>query len=166
MGLYENLIHMARRKDHPLLQFIKYGICGGLATATDLVIFYLGAIYFLPALTPDDVVVKLLGLNVSEVSDDVRGFRYVVDSGISFLFANMVAYVTNVIFVFEAGRHSRVKELLLFYLVSGVSVFLGVWLGSALINYLGWTTTMAKLANVVTAVLINYGLRRYYIFKG
>jgi len=166
MSLIGKLKELAQRKDHPLLQFIKYGICGGLATATDLLIFYLAAIFLFPALNPDDLVAKLLGLDVAVISDSVRSFHYKIDSAMSFMIANMVAYITNVLFVFESGRHSRAKELLLFYLVSGASVFIGVWLGATLIELLGWSTTVSKLANIVTAVLINYALRRFVIFKG
>ena len=112
------------------------------------------------------MVVTLLGLDVADMTDSVRRFRFIVDSVISFMFANFVAYITNVLFVFETGRHSRWKEISLFYAVSGLAFFIAVGLAAALIQYLGLSTTVAKLSNIVTAVLINYALRRFFIFKG
>ena len=166
MPFLENVKYWARRKDLPLLQFIKYGMCGGLATLADFTVFYTLAIFVLPALNPDDEVVRLLGLQVSELTDTVRTFRFTVNRILSFMIANMVAYITNVIFVFESGRHSRLKELLLFYCVSGVAFGIGLALAASLIQFFGISTTLANLSNIVSAVLINYALRRFYIFKG
>ena len=89
-----------------------------------------------------------------------------VDNGVAFLFSNFVAYLLNVPWVFEPGRHHGLIEIGLFYLVSGVSVVVGTALMGWLIRRFGMRTTYAFAANLVTALLINFAMRKFVIFKG
>jgi putative flippase GtrA len=68
--------------------------------------------------------------------------------------------------VFERGRHSFIIEIMLFYVVSGISVFIGTVLMGVLIKRFGMLTTYAFASNIVTAVLINYWVRKFFIFQG
>lgn len=151
---------------HPFVQFIKYGVAGGIATVVDIICFYLLAIFVFKALTPDDAVVKLFNLQVSDMSAATRQWNYVTDRTLTFLVSNLVAYVLNVLFVFRRGRHHWLKEVALFYLVSGIAFVVGTTLGSVLIRAFDMTTTMAFLANLVASLLINYACRKFIIFKG
>ncbi|HEY8241509.1 MAG TPA: GtrA family protein [Kiritimatiellia bacterium] len=160
------LQNILRRDAHPIVQFIKYGVAGGIATVVDLSITYFLSWKVIPALTSDDVVVRVLGLGIIPIEEALRARNYFINRTIAFLIANFVAYVTNVLWVFEPGRHSRAKEISLFYAVSGISFIIGTSLGTALIQCLHLTTTMALLANVVASVAINYAGRKFYIFKG
>jgi putative flippase GtrA len=56
-------------------------------------------------------------------------------------------------------------ELGFFYAVSGVSIAIGTWLMGELIRRRGWRTTFAFGANLVTALLINYAMRKFVIFR-
>jgi putative flippase GtrA len=154
------------RQAHPVIQFIKYGIAGGLATAVDVLAFYLAAIFILPALTPDDPVAGMLGLRVQALAENVRSTRFVCDKIIAFMFSNLAAYLTNMLWVFTPGRHSRAVEMGLFLMVSVVSFTIGTGLGWLLIRYGGLPTTYAYVANVVAAVAINYVCRKFIVFKG
>lgn len=151
---------------HPFVQFIKYGIAGGLATGVDIVVFFLLAWLVIPAFTPDDPLVKLLGITVHPVAEATRGTNYVIGRSLTFLVSNFVAYVANVLFVFRPGRHSRLVEIGLFYLVSGIAFVLGTGIGWALVHFGGFSTTVAFLGNLVAALGINYACRKYLIFKG
>ena len=155
-----------RREAHPVIQFIKYGMAGGLATVVDLGITFFLSWKLIPALTSDDIVVTLLNLNIHPVDVSIRARNYFINCGVAFMFANFVAYVANVLWVFEPGRHSRTKEIGLFYIVSGISFVIGTGFATGLINFLGWTTTVAKVANMITSVMINYVCRKFFIFKG
>ena len=84
----------------------------------------------------------------------------------AFIVANFVAYILNVWWVFEAGRHHIVIEILLFYLVSGFSMFVGTVLMGYLIRRHGVRTTYAFGTNILTALLINYAMRKFVIFQG
>jgi putative flippase GtrA len=78
----------------------------------------------------------------------------------------VLCYILNRLFVFKPGRHRWVVEFLLFFSVSGVSAALGTALQSVLIGRYGIETTPAFGANILCALLINYAMRKFVIFKG
>jgi putative flippase GtrA len=156
-------------KDNHLVQFIKYGMCGGAATIVDMTVFFLFAWLVFPALTASDPFTKLLGilnLDIREVSEAVRLRNYWIDKVICFLFSNFTAYILNVLFVFKAGKHKRHHELMLFYAVSTVSFFIGTTGGDLLIRFGGLDTTYSYVAAAISALLINYAGRKFFIFHG
>ena len=154
------------REAGPLVQFIKYAIGGGLATATHIVVFHLVAWRLIPCLEPRDWAVELFKLRVHDLDDATRSRNSMIDNGIAFLFSNLVAYLINIMWVFEPGRHHVVVEILLFYLVSGVSIVIGTAIMGYLIRRFGMLTTFAFGANLVAALLINFAMRKFVIFKG
>ena len=166
-GRVRNLLKQFTGRTHtPLVQFIKYAIAGGIATVVNIALFYACALKLMPAITPDDLVAKLLHVQVVPVLVAVRARNSIIDNGVAFLFSNLTAYLINIFWVFESGRHNRVYEIFFFYLVSGISFALGSALMGFLINHFGVITTLAFGANAVVSLLINYALRKYFIFKG
>ena len=154
------------RQHTPVVQFIKYAIAGGIATGVHIFIFYVCALILFPALSPQDPVAKLLGLHPLWISDAIRARNSMFANGIAFIFSNLTAYVINIYWVFEAGRHNRVLEILMFYAVSGVSLVIGSVLMGFLINHCGMLTTLAFGANIAVSLMINYVLRKCVIFNG
>ncbi len=155
-----------QRKASAPIQFIKYSLSGGMAVLVNTVLFYLLAWLLLPALNPDDPVVKLLGWNLQPLDDTLRAQRAVIDNCIAFIFSNLVAYLLNIYWVFEPGRYHKAIEISMFYAVSGSSFAIGTALMWVLINYLSLTTSIAFGAEIVAAALINFVVRKYIIFKG
>jgi putative flippase GtrA len=153
-------------KAGPLIQFIKYGISGGLATITHIIVFHILAWKIFPALQRDDLFVSLLGLSYQEVDIATRSFNSMLSNSAAFICSNTVAYIVNIYWVFKPGRHNKLIEISLFYLVSGISVVIGTILMGFLISYYNMQTTYAFTSNLFTAVLINYAMRKFYIFKG
>lgn len=156
-------------KDNHLVQFIKYGMCGGAATVVDMTVFFLFAWLVFPALTESDPFTKLLGilnLDIRTVSESLRLRNYWIDKVICFLFSNLTAYVLNVLFVFKAGKHKRHHELILFYAVSLVSFLFGTFIGAWLIKGCGLDTTYSYIAAMISSLLINYAGRKFFIFHG
>jgi putative flippase GtrA len=156
-------------KDNRWVQFIKYGMCGGAATVVDMTVFFLFAWLIFPALTESDPFTRLLGsfnLDVRTVSESVRLRNYWIDKVICFLFSNFTAYILNVLYVFKAGKHKRHHELMLFYAVSLVSFFIGTYVGAWLIQSFGLDTTYSYVAAMISALLINYAGRKFFIFNG
>ena len=152
---------------HPaLIQFIRYVIAGGVATAAHIALFHLVAWKIFPSLQPNDYAVRFFGLKIREVNDYSRARNSMIGNVIAFLFSNMVAYLINILWVFERGRHSLAVEILLFYLVSGISMAIGTMLMGLLIRRFHLLTTFAFGANLVSAVMINYVMRKYLIFLG
>lgn len=158
--------HILLDKNHTVIQFFKYALSGGMAFAVDLVVFFLVAWLLFPSLTESDPLVKLFNMQVEPIAEHVRSVNFIIGSVIAFMASNMTAYVLNVLFVFKAGKHSRIKELALFYLVSGVSVGIGVAVGVLLIGGFGMTTTVSYIAKAVSTMLINYVARKFFIFHG
>ena len=147
-------------------QFVKYGLCGGLATAVDLVVFYGLSLTLIPTLLPDDPLVRRFSLSGPFVAASARARNYVLARAAAFVFSNLTAYVTNVRWVFEGGRHRRHVEIGLFYLVSGFSLAVGTAVGWSLIALGGLSTSLSLLANVAASTLINYACRKYFVFRG
>jgi putative flippase GtrA len=149
-----------------IIQFIKYALAGGLATVTHITIFHLLAWKMFPALQEHDHAVRFFKLHIRKLNDSQRARNSMISNIIAFLIANLVAYITNILWVFERGRHSFIIEIMLFYVVSGISVFIGTVLMGVLIKRFGMLTTYAFASNIVTAVLINYWVRKFFIFQG
>ena len=151
---------------HPLVQFIKYGIVGGMATATHIVTFFLIGWFLLPCLTEKDPVVTLLGLTAPVISEATRAWNAGICNAIGFVISNIFCYIMNRLFVFKPGRHHMLLEFLLFFGVSGISVALGTAIQTVLITQYGVQTTFAFGANIICALAINYAMRKFVIFKG
>ena len=149
----------------PAVQFIKYAICGGVATAVHIVVFHIFAWRILPALQANDWAVELLKLEVAQEDDATRARNSMINNAIAFVFSNLTAYVLNILWVFHPGRHAWYVEIALFYLVSGVSMFIGTALMGFLIRRYGVRTTYAFLSNLVISLLINFAMRKFVIFK-
>ena len=148
------------------VQFVKYGIGGAIATVTHIFVFHLVAWRLFPALQPDDWAVRLFRLLVVSRDDARRARNSMYSNAAGFIISNFVAYLINILWVFQRGRYSWIAELLFFYLVSGVSVAIGTVIMGWLIRHHGIRTTYAFISNIVTAMLINYVLRKYVIFQG
>ncbi len=149
-----------------MAQFIKYGVAGGTATAVHISLFFLIGWRLFPSLTEDDWMVRLLGITPGEVDEGRRALHAAISTTIAFFIANAVAYVLNILFVFKKGRHHWFVEIGLFYAVSAVSMVIGTSLQSVLIARYGVMTTLAFGSNTISALLINYAMRRFVIFKG
>lgn len=164
------MIHLLKKHlshdAHPLVQFIKYGIVGGLSTGISIVTFFLIGWFFLPCLTQDDITVRLLGLTAPAISQSTRAWNAGISNAIGFVLSNVVCYILNRLFVFKPGKHRWLVEFLLFFAVSGVSWAIGTTIQTLLITYQGMQTTLAFGANIACALLINYAMRKFVIFKG
>jgi putative flippase GtrA len=158
------------REAGPLVQFIKYGMAGGVATGVCIGTFYVMSLFVLDALSVDDAVVRVLRrfmeIDITPIADGLRARNAAINNSVAFLVSNFVCYMINIAWVFKPGRHHWLLEISLFYLVSGVSFALGTGLQTWLIAQFGVQTTLAFASNLVTAVLINYAMRKFVIFKG
>ncbi|MBN2163938.1 MAG: GtrA family protein [Pontiellaceae bacterium] len=155
-----------QEKDHPILQFAKYMICGGLAFAVDYLVFNFSAIRLFPALQPGDFIAEFLNLNLVPIDEYLQIRNYWICMSLGFVFSNVVAYVTNVLFVFKGGKHKIYHEVALFFGVSLVAFLLSTITGHLLIHFMDAQTSVSKIVAIVFAVLINYSGRKFFIFHG
>ena len=87
-------------------------------------------------------------------------------NGVAFIISNLVAYLINVYWVFVPGRYHWFIEISLFYLVSGVALVIGTALMGFLIRRFRMLTTYAFASNILAALMINYAMRKFFIFNG
>lgn len=160
------------REPHPLLQFIRYGIAGVAAMAANLFFFWLG-IYVLfssPGMetataVPLPTTPGELGAWLSAMGEDPAVAAYVKANTLAFLAANLVAYVLNFKWVFQSGRHARHLEILLFFAVSLFAFVIGTGVASVMVGSYGINEYVAKISDIVFAVLINYLCRKFLVFQ-
>jgi len=156
------------RRKHPVLQFVRYGLAGVAAMAANLGAFVFCELVVFPV--PLEAEARELswsdiGQLIEILRNDIRVANFIKSNVVAFLAANTVAYVLNFLWVFESGRHSRTLEIFLFLTVSLLSFILGTLLASIAINQ-GIHTYIAKGADVITAILVNYVCRKFLVFKG
>ena len=149
-----------------LFQFIKYGISGCIATSTHILVFHLVAWKVFFALQVDDWFVRLFNLPIQELDDATRSRNSMKGNGVAFVISNLVAYFINIYWVFVPGRYHWILEMGLFYLVSGAAVLIGSALMGFLIRRFGMLTTYAFGSNIFASLMINYAMRKFFIFNG
>lgn len=147
-------------------QFLRYGLCGLVATAVDAAVFLLMSWRILPALRPDAPAARRWGLRVRPVSESQRAGRFLVNNAAAFIASNLVGYLMNAAWVFEPGRHPRWAEVGMFFAVSGASMAAGAAMGWLLIRAARWGTTPAYAVKIAASVLLNFAGRKWLVFRG
>lgn len=144
---------ISSRDTHPLIQFIKYAVCGVIALSTHTLLFALLIKFFYPEL--------------ADTSRDPwqRALDSFEPTAIIFMLVNVLVYWLNTRWVFTQGKHSMLVEFLLFTVVNMPGALAGSLGQAALIRYFNWHPLLAMLGFVVPNVLINYLCRKFVIFK-
>ncbi len=166
MDVKSILFQLTQRKTSLPVQFLKYSISGAVAVAVHTLCFYFFAWLVVPALKPDDIFARIFSLSVADIGDVIRARNAIIDNWLAFIFSNFVAYILNITWVFESGRHNRVVEIIVFYAVSAISIAVGSAIMGLLIRYVGSSTSLAFVAEIATAAMVNFVVRKYVIFKG
>ena len=147
-------------------QFVKYGTNGVMATYVQTGMFYLLGATCLMCLGPDDWAVRYLGLPAVAVSDGVRAFRFASATAIGFVVANVFCWLMNRWFVFKPGKFRWYVEFALFFAAATLATVIALGLSSALIRLAGLMTTIALAIEIVVSFLVNFFVRKFFIFKG
>ena len=147
-------------------QFVKYGAIGCVATLIQLAVFYLLATSVLKCLRPDDPMVVRFGMPAMTVaSESLRTWYFLADTAVGFTVANVFCWIMNRTFVFKPGRFHWFAELSMFFVVSGGAVLFGMLVGALVIWLFGLATTTAVVFEVVSSLLINFFMRKFFIFR-
>jgi putative flippase GtrA len=170
MGVRLDVRKFASHDCGPLAQFVKYVAIGAVATCVQMVLFYILASTCFKCLTEDDVAVRLLGFPSAAFDETAwwasRWFLAAVSTAIGFTVANVFCWVMNRLFVFRPGKFSWLVEFLLFFGVAAGATLVAIFVQSALIRFVGVTTSFAAIVEVVVSFLMNFFARRFFIFKG
>lgn len=146
------LAYVNSRDAHPLLQFIKYAICGLGAFIIHQLIWFPLSKWVFPSFG-------------DSLTDTTRAINTTISNSIAVVFSTTVAYLTNIKWVFKAGRHNRFVEVASFFGIGVISFSGGLLAGPWLIKMYGISTGLAQLSMAVTSVLINFVCRKFLIFK-
>ena len=150
----------------PLVQFVKYAFVGAVTAVINIAVAEVFAAWVMPCLAADDILVRKLGFPMAALSDSARAARAVGCNLIGFAVANVVCWLLDRSFVFRPGRHHWTLELVLFFCGSALAVLVGNAVIYLLIRVNGTQTTWAFLINIVASVLVNYVVRKFFVFKG
>lgn len=153
------LTRIRARDVPPLVQFGVYGVCGVLATVVFVSLTVYLSYHAFPAM--DGMIV-----DGKPITDDLRAHNLLINNTIAFAIANVVAYVTNILFVFETGRHHPVMEFIYFTAGSTVSFVISQFAGPWLVHQYGLPTAVAIITNITASVLLNFVIRKFFVFKG
>jgi putative flippase GtrA len=118
------------------------------------------------ALQANDWFVRLFNLPIQSLDNATRSRNSMLSNIAAFMISNLVAYIINVYWVFVPGRYHWLVEIGLFYLVSGAALVIGTAMMGLLIRRFGMLTTYAFGSNIFAALMINYAMRKFFIFKG
>lgn len=116
------------KRNQAMVQLIKYGVIGVLATAVQVVTFYTLATCVFACLTSDDWAVRMFGFPAAQVSNATRGFYFAICTSIGFVVSNFFCWVMNRTFVFTPGKFRWYVELGLFYTASTIAAVLAIGL--------------------------------------
>ena len=155
----------------PFWQFVKYGVVGVASTIVQLGAFLALAATCLKCLTPDDWAVRFLGLQAvsfdgSEPWFASRWFLAAAATAVGFTVANVFCWLLNRAIVFRPGRFSWYVEFAMFYGVAAFATGVALVVQSVLIKYFGLMTSAATLIEVAVSFVVNFFIRKFYIFGG
>ena len=147
-------------------QFVKYGTNGVIATYVQTGVFYLLGATCLMCLSPDDWAVKYLGFPSVDIADGVRAVRFASATAVGFVVANVVCWLMNRWCVFKPGKFRWYVELALFFAASTLATVVALGISSALIRLAGLMTTIALVIEIIVSFLVNFFVRKFFIFRG
>ena len=163
---WANIRRFLSHESGPFAQFIKYGVIGVMATAVQMIFFYVLAATCLKCLGVNDWAVRFIGLPSVDISNGVRAFRAAVATAAGFTIANIFCWLMNRLFVFRPGRFRWYVEFGLFFGVAAMATVVALGVQSLLIKYAGLMTTAAVIVEIVVSFFFNFFIRKFVIFKG
>lgn len=154
------IIQKIKERDIPVfLQLVLYGCCGVAATILSTLITITLSKSLIPAFEGMEYQGAL-------ISDTQRAQNLLKNNCIAFFITNFFVYYMNVLLVFKQGRHSPLKEFLLFTAVNTFSFALSQIAGPWLIHQFSISTGAAIGINVFFSALLNFIARKFFVFKG
>ena len=151
---WQTVLRLFHSRDAPpAIQFLKYGLSGVGALVVHTAV-YVG-------------LISLVWPHLNDPSLDAwtRAKSTFLPTAIAFLFSNAFVYWLNMKWVFTPGRHSPVREFLLFTAVNLPGALTGALGQAALVYFLHWPKWAALAGFILPNVLINFVCRKFFIFR-
>lgn len=121
-------------------------------------------------LAGDDIAVRILGLPAAEFSGSepwyaTRGSVAAAATAIGFFIANAFCWLMNRRFVFRPGKFRWYVEFLMFFSAASVATAIALAVMKGLIDWFGLMTSLAVVVEVFVSFVVNFFVRKFFIFK-
>ena len=142
-----------------------------MATAVQTCVFYVLASTCLKCLAPDDWAVRFLCLPSAEFTGAEpwyasRGALASAATAVGFTVANVFCWLMNRAFVFRPGKYRWYVEFAMFFGAAAFATLVALTVMKTLIDGFGMMTTLAVVVEVVVSFMVNFFIRKFFIFKG
>lgn len=131
-------INEKKDKKALLVQFIKFGIIGGINALINLVVYYT-LVYF--------------------------GAHYLIANFFGFALSVLNAYILNSKFVFNKTQEGHVVPLIKVYITYGTTFLLGSGLMYLMVSVIGITKWVAPIINIALMTPLNFVLNKVWALK-
>ena len=150
------LVNSLKANETPLvMQIVKYLIFGVSVTLVHATVVYGMGYYINPAIG-------------DSIPRDIKLNRTISNNVIAFIVSNSVAFWLNSKYLFQPGRHSKVNEILLFFLISGISFTLGLFSIKKIFTLIESNAAVEHFANltfIVCSASVNFICRKFLVFS-
>ena len=150
------LIKSLKANETPiLLQIFKYVIFGISVTLVHASVVYGLGYTINPA----------IGENIPK---EIKLSRTIWNNIYAFLVSNSLAFWLNSKFLFKTGRHKKINELALFFLISGISFSLGLFAIDRIFTIIDSNKAIEHFANIAfiaCSASVNFLCRKFLIFS-
>lgn len=142
-----------------------------MATAVQTCVFYVLASTCLKCLAPDDWAVRFLCLPPADFTGAEpwyasRGALASAATAVGFTVANVFCWIMNRAFVFRPGKYRWHVEFAMFFGAAAFATIVALAVMKTLIDGFGMMTTLAVVVEVVVSFMVNFFMRKFFIFKG
>lgn len=142
----------------PVAQFLRYALCGVLATLVHSASVWLLSQTLFPAGEGMQWQGTLIG-------KELRAKHLLLNNALAWPLATWVAYRLNTALVFAPGRHGPWAERLLFTAVAALGFFPGGFVAHWLVQRWQLPSTVAQAGFIATSVAVNFLCRKFLIFR-
>jgi len=97
-------------------------------------------------------------------SKEIVGINVYLSIGIAFIVATYINYLLNIHYVFQNGRHNKVKEVTLFFIAACVSLLITFGSMLLLMEILAMNYIFAKVITVFLVSIFSFSVRKIIIF--
>lgn len=132
------------------IQFFKYAVIGLAGTSIYAAVF---------GLLNETILIADTSLEAGQ-----RSLNYFLSNSVAFLCSSIFVYIFNRNWVFIADKHSRMKEISLFYVVGFVAYLIGTPTGAYLISRYNWNEYYALGITIIASVVVNFLGRKIFVF--
>ena len=142
-----------------------------MATVVQTFVFYALSSTCLKCLAPDDWAVRFLSLpsavfTGAEPWYASRGALASAATVVGFTVANVFCWIMNRAFVFRPGKYRRHVEFAMFFGAAAFATIVALAVMKTLIDGFGMMTTLAVAVEVAVSFMVNFFMRKFFIFKG